>query len=296
MLNYPRNSHSVNELVIGLHRVSQHDIAHVGGKNASLGEMLSQLSSASIQVPGGFATTVDAYRAHLTQDNLKKRITSRLSGIDVDNISQLSGAGREIRAWIMHLDLPRTLEQAVRDAYAGLGNSDSLPVAVRSSATAEDLPQASFAGQQESYLNIRGIDNVLESIRKVFASLYNDRAIAYRHHQGFAEVDIAISAGVQHMVRSDTGSSGVLFTLAPESGFNDVVFITSSYGLGECIVQGAVNPDEFYVYKPSLTAGQAAILRRNLGEKAIKMVYANAGNLATTQIVDTTEAERGCFR
>ncbi len=226
----------MKEPVIGLHRVSQRDIAHVGGKNASLGEMLSQLTSASIQVPGGFATTADAYRAHLTQDDLKKRIAGRLAGIDVDNIRQLGSAGREIRSWIMQLDLPRTLEQAVRDAYAGLGNSDSLPVAVRSSATAEDLPQASFAGQQETYLNVRGIDNVLESIRKVFASLYNDRAIAYRHHQGFAEVDIAISAGVQHMVRSDTGSSGVLFTLDTESGFNDVVFITASYGLGECIV------------------------------------------------------------
>ena len=295
MLDGPRNSHSVKEPVIGLHQVSQRDIAHVGGKNASLGEMLSRLSSASIQVPGGFATTADAYRAHLTQDDLKKRIASRLAGIDVDNIGQLGSAGREIRSWIMQLDLPRTLEQAVRDAYAGLGNSDALPVAVRSSATAEDLPQASFAGQQETYLNVRGIDNVLESIRKVFASLYNDRAIAYRHHQGFAEVDIAISAGVQHMVRSDTGSSGVLFTLDTESGFNDVVFITASYGLGECIVQGAVNPDEFYVYKPSLTTGQAAILRRHLGEKAIKMVYADAGNLATTQIVDTTPAERGRF-
>ena len=285
----------MKEPVIELHQVSRRDIAHVGGKNASLGEMLSRLSSASIQVPGGFATTADAYRAHLTQDDLKKRIASRLAGIDVDNIGQLGSAGREIRSWIMQLDLPRTLEQAVRDAYTGLGNSDSLPVAVRSSATAEDLPQASFAGQQETYLNVRGIDNVLESIRKVFASLYNDRAIAYRHHQGFAEVDIAISAGVQHMVRSDTGSSGVLFTLDTESGFNDVVFITASYGLGECIVQGAVNPDEFYVYKPSLTTGQAAILRRHLGEKAIKMVYADAGNLATTQIVDTTPAERGRF-
>ncbi|MEE2803200.1 MAG: phosphoenolpyruvate synthase [Pseudomonadota bacterium] len=284
----------MKEQVVDLEQLGQSDIGLVGGKNASLGEMLSQLGDASIRVPRGFATVTDAYRAHLRQGGLKTRITERLAGVDVNELNQLSEAGHDIRSWIMQLSLPAPLEAAVRSAYKALGNGDELAVAVRSSATAEDLPQASFAGQQETFLNVRGIDNVLRSIRKVFASLYNDRAIAYRHHQDFADADLAISAGIQQMVRSDTGSSGVLFTLDTESGFSDVVFITASLGLGECIVQGAVNPDEFYVYKPALAAGRPAILRRTLGEKALKMIYAD-GTEATTQVIATTNSERENF-
>ena len=267
------------------------DVPRVGGKNASLGEMISGLSSAGIRVPDGFATTADAYRAFIAHEDLGGKINSILGSLDVGNVGDLREAGASIRAMVMRHPLPTPLEQAIRDAYATLGGS----VAVRSSATAEDLPEASFAGQQESFLNVRGIDHVLQSVRQVFASLFNDRAIAYRVHQGFAHADVALSAGIQRMVRSDLGASGVMFTIDTESGFEDVVFITSSWGLGECVVQGSVNPDEFYVYKPALAAGRPAILRRTRGSKLIQMVYAPEGAERPVEIVDVAPARQYAF-
>jgi pyruvate,water dikinase len=254
------------------------DVPTVGGKNASLGEMISQLSHLGVRVPGGFATTAAAYRDFLAQDGLGKRIYGLLDKLDVAEVTSLAQAGSQIRQWIMEKPLPPALEQQIREAYQAMAAQagGDIAVAVRSSATAEDLPDASFAGQQETYLNISGADSVLTAVREVFASLFNDRAIAYRVHQGFAHQDVALSAGIQRMVRSDIGASGVIFTLDTESGFDQVVFVTSSYGLGETVVQGAVNPDEFYVYKPALKQGKSAVINRHLGAKAIKMVYGEA--------------------
>ncbi|MFD1213975.1 phosphoenolpyruvate synthase [Arthrobacter sp. GCM10027362] len=252
------------------------DLDQVGGKNASLGEMIGNLAAAGVRVPDGFATTADAYRRFLRESGLEAGIGAVLEGLDSDDVAALGAAGARIREMIRQAPFPAGFEEQVRAAYAQLAGSHGADVswAVRSSATAEDLPDASFAGQQETFLNVRGIENVLQAIRDVFASLYNDRAIAYRVHHGFTHSEVALSAGIQRMVRSDVGSSGVMFTMDTESGFRDAVFITSSYGLGEAVVQGAVNPDEFYVYKPALAAGRPAILKRGLGEKAVQMTYA----------------------
>ncbi|MGF6272693.1 pyruvate,water dikinase [Massilia sp. UYP11] len=268
------------------------DVESVGGKNASLGEMISQLAGAGVRVPTGFATTADAFRDFLDHSadggpSLGQRIATRLEGLDVDDVRSLAAAGAEIRGWIVETPFQPRLEQDIRAFYERLfaGSDTEVSFAVRSSATAEDLPDASFAGQQESFLNVVGIDNVLEAMKHVFASLYNDRAISYRVHKGFTHAEVALSAGVQRMVRSDTGAAGVMFTIDTESGFKDVVFITSSYGLGETVVQGAVNPDEFYVHKPMLAQGKSAVIRRNIGSKLIKMEFtseAKAGRSVKT--------------
>ncbi len=274
------------------------DVASVGGKNASLGEMISQLSPLGVRVPGGFATTADAYRDFLAQSGLATRIHDLLEKLDTEDVSALAVAGKQIREWIIATPFPDRLEQEIRAAYEALQDEAGAEMswAVRSSATAEDLPDASFAGQQETFLNIQGADNVLHAIKEVFASLYNDRAISYRVHQGFEHQDVALSAGVQRMVRSDIGSSGVMFTLDTESGFDQVVFITSAYGLGETVVQGAVNPDEFYVYKPALKAGKRAVIRRNLGSKLIRMEFDEAKQAGrSVRTVDVPEAERVRF-
>ncbi len=281
----------MSSYVIDFRELGMADVERVGGKNASLGEMVSQLSASGVQVPGGFATTAEAYREFLAQNGLAQRIADQLASLDIEDVRLLAERGREIRAWIMDTPLPAKFEAEVRQAYQALcGDSgQDIPVAVRSSATAEDLPDASFAGQQETFLNVRGIDAVLDRIRAVFASLYNDRAIAYRSHHNFEHHQVALSAGIQRMVRSDLAASGVMFTLDTESGFEDVVLITSSYGLGETVVQGAVNPDEFYVHKPMLAQGYLAILRRDLGGKAIKMIY---GRDAEVDTVDVPHQER----
>jgi pyruvate,water dikinase len=274
------------------------DLPQVGGKNASLGEMTAALSSAGIRVPGGFATTADAFREFLAADRLGERIDQRLKGLDSNDVAALAACGKEIRAWIEKAPFPAGLENDILSYYQQLEKitSGGTSFAVRSSATAEDLPEASFAGQQETFLNIRGAGNILTAIRHVYASLYNDRAISYRVHQGFAHGDVALSAAVQQMVRSDLGSSGVLFTLDTESGFREVVFITSSYGLGEMVVQGAVNPDEFYVHKPLLERGKPAIVRRALGSKLQKMVFGSSAEAGkSTKTVDIPEAERHRF-
>jgi pyruvate,water dikinase len=270
---------SLNRHVLWLDDLRLADLAQVGGKNSSLGEMIGHLSRLGVSVPGGFATTADAFREFIAHNTLEQRIFDRLAGLDVEDVAALTRAGGEIRGWVSDAPLQPALDAAIRDAYATLCNDAGTPdiaVAVRSSATAEDLPDASFAGQQETFLNVVGVDDVVHKVKEVFASLYNDRAIAYRVHHGFKHEDVFLSAGVQLMVRSDLGASGVLFTLDTESGFRDVVFITSSYGLGENVVQGAVNPDEFYVYKPTLRDGKPAILRRTLGSKEIRMVYSDA--------------------
>ncbi len=269
----------MTDQVLWLDRLRLSDLAQVGGKNASLGEMIGHLAELGVSVPGGFATTADAFREFIDQSGLKKRIFDKLATLDIDDVEALARAGTEIRGWVTETALTPRLDAAVREAYAKLcaDNGDiEVSVAVRSSATAEDLPDASFAGQQETFLNVTGIEDVLHKVKQVFASLYNDRAIAYRVHHGFKHEDVFLSAGVQLMVRSDVGASGVLFTLDTESGFRDAVFVTASYGLGETVVQGAVNPDEFYVYKPTLREGKPAILRRQLGSKQIRMVYSNA--------------------
>lgn len=271
------------------------DVDTVGGKNASLGEMISQLAGAGVRVPGGFATTAEAYRVFLKSGGLDERIAKRLETLDADDVRELVAAGEEIRRWIIETPFPAELEAQIREAFASLDADGQGSFAVRSSATAEDLPDASFAGQQESYLNVVGIDDVLEKIHHVFASLYNDRAISYRVHKGFAHADVALSAGIQRMVRSDKGSSGVMFTLDTESGFTDVIFITSSYGLGETIVQGAVNPDEFYVFKPSLEAGHYPIISRRIGSKLIKMEFdekRESGEAVRTVDVPVSERNR----
>ena len=261
------------ERIVSFDTLRMTDVARVGGKNASLGEMIGELSAAGVRVPGGFATTSDAFREFLAREGLAERIRRRLADLDVADVRALAAAGDEIRGWIGATPLPGALERELRARYARMAaGGEDCAVAVRSSATAEDLPEASFAGQQETLLNVRGADAVVDAVREVFASLFNDRAIAYRAHQGFAHADIALSAGVQRMVRSDLGASGVAFTIDTESGFEDVVFITAAWGLGELVVQGQVNPDEFYVHKPSLAAGRPSILRRERGSKALKMV------------------------
>ena len=285
------------EYVVSLDKLGVHDVEHVGGKNASLGEMISNLAGAGVSVPGGFATTAQAYRDFLELSGLNDQIHALLDALDVDDVNALAKTGAQIRQWVMEAEFPPQLDADIRAAFAEMAaGNENLAVAVRSSATAEDLPDASFAGQQETFLNIRGVDNVIRAAKEVFASLFNDRAIAYRVHQGFDHKLVALSAGVQRMVRSETGTAGVMFTLDTESGFRDVVFITGAYGLGETVVQGAVNPDEFYVHKPTLEAGRPAILRRNLGSKAIKMIYgdeASAGKSVKT--VDVDEADRARF-
>ena len=269
------NQNTVTGQVINLNLVGMDDVPTVGGKNASLGEMIANLSELGVSVPGGFATTAQAFRDFLSAANLTQKINTRLTELDTDDVNQLAKDGREIRQWIIDAPLPDSLDAEIRHAYSAMStNGVDATVAVRSSATAEDLPDASFAGQQETYLNIQGIDQVLHAVRLVFASLFNDRAISYRVHQGFDHAEVALSAGIQMMVRSDLASSGVMFSIDTESGFEDAVFITGSYGLGETVVQGAVNPDEFYVYKPALVAGKRAILQKNRGSKMIKMIYA----------------------
>jgi pyruvate,water dikinase len=277
------------------------DVEVVGGKNASLGEMISQLSGAGVKVPGGFATTAHAFREFLVHNRLTERIADRLAGLNIEDVKALAQAGAEIRSWVREATFPPRLEEGIRKSFEELtaGSSGDVSFAVRSSATAEDLPDASFAGQQETVLNVVGIEAILKHILEVFASLYNDRAISYRVHQGFAHEGVALSAGVQRMCRSDLGAAGVMFTLDTESGFRDVVFITSAYGLGETVVQGAVNPDEFYVHKPMLEAGKYPIVRRQLGSKLIKMQYASAADKAaggkTVQTVDTPVDQRARF-
>lgn len=278
--------------------LGMHDVELVGGKNASLGEMVQHLSKAGVRVPSGFATTADAYRRFLIESGLAERIDGMLKTLDVDDVRELARVGNEIRTAVEQQPFPTDLEAEIREAYEKLAgeHGDEVSWAVRSSATAEDLPDASFAGQQETFLNIHGIDNILHAIKLVFASLYNDRAIAYRVHNNFEHSVVALSAGIQKMVRSDIGSSGVMFTIDTESGFKDTVFITSSYGLGEAVVQGAVNPDEFYVYKPALAAGKPAILKRGVGGKAIKMVYTDDKSVGRTiETVDVDPADQARF-
>jgi pyruvate,water dikinase len=279
----------MTEYVVELDQLSMNDVPRVGGKNASLGEMLQNLAPLGVHVPSGFATTADAYREFLLQDDLKGRIAQRLHELDITDIPALQSAGSDIRGWILSVPFPAEMEKAIDEAYVKLEEEYGQEVtwAVRSSATAEDLPDASFAGQQETFLNVAGLEHIKTSIREVFASLFNDRAIAYREHQGFDHEEVALSAGIQKMVRSDISSSGVAFSLDTESGFRDVVFITGSYGLGEMVVQGAVNPDEFYVHKQTLAAGRPSVLRRTLGQKAIKMVYSGE----TSNPVKTIDVE-----
>ena len=278
--------------VIKLSELGMNDVETVGGKNASLGEMISNLSNLGVTVPGGFATTAAAYREFVKADDLAGRINAVLDELDVDDIDALTRAGRQIRQWVLETPLPSQLMDEIVSAWDEMSDGRDITVAVRSSATAEDLPDASFAGQQETFLNVRGLDHVIDAMHQVFASLFNDRAIAYRVHQGFDHSLVALSAGIQTMVRSDIGAAGVAFTLDTESGFRDAVFITSSYGLGETVVQGAVNPDEFYVYKPALAAGKFPVLRKNLGSKAIKMIYSNDPKPGkTVDTVDVDEAE-----
>ena len=283
-------------LVLPLSKLRMDDVATVGGKNSSLGELISQLSEAGVRVPGGFATTAEAFRDFLIHNNLTEKINAALINLNIDDIPALTKTGAMVRDWVVTAPLQPALDAEIRAAYAELTNDNAeASWAVRSSATAEDLPDASFAGQQETFLNIKGIDNVLEAIKHVFASLYNDRASSYRVHKDFAHAEVALSAGVQRMVRSDSGAAGVLFSLDTESGFRDVVFITSSYGLGEMVVQGAVNPDEFYVAKRCLAEGKPAVLRRSLGTKAEKMIFSaaqSAGKSVIVKPVEQTERDK----
>jgi pyruvate,water dikinase len=286
----------MTSLVIPFEQLRNTDVPSVGGKNASLGEMISQLSAKGVRVPTGFATTADAYRAFLAQNGLDKKINTELDELNADDTQALAKCGAKIRGWIMEAEFPADLKVAIAESYVKLTESSAkgTTFAVRSSATAEDLPDASFAGQQESFLNIHGLENINHAIKEVFASLYNDRAISYRVHKGFVHADVALSAGVQQMVRSDIGCAGVMFTIDTESGFKDVAFITSSYGLGETVVQGAVNPDEFYVHKPLLAQGKPAIVRRTMGSKLIKMVFSDAtqaGKSTNTVDVDPAQAD-----
>lgn len=294
------SSVAATALVVPFEQLRMTDVETVGGKNASLGEMISQLAASGVRVPGGFATTAYAFRQFLKHNGLAERINARLSALDTDDVRALAEAGAEIRRWVEETPFPPDLQRAIETEFEKLtAGNPGASFAVRSSATAEDLPDASFAGQQETFLNVVGIEEVLHKMKEVFASLYNDRAISYRVHKGFAHSDVALSAGVQRMVRSDLGSAGVMFTIDTESGFKDVVFITSSYGLGETVVQGAVNPDEFYVHKPALKNGKLAIIRRNLGSKLIKMEFATpeekkaAGKLVKT--VDTAPEHRNRY-
>ena len=276
-------------------RLGRHDVDTVGGKNSSLGEMISHLAKAGVTVPDGFATTAQAYRDFLQHEDLAARISKELATLDVEDVEALTTVGARIRQWILATPFPPRLEREILESFERMSGGRDIAVAVRSSATAEDLPDASFAGQQETFLNVRGRDALLKCVHEVFASLFNDRAIAYRVHQGFAHDQVALSAGIQYMVRSDLGSSGVMFTLDTDSGFRNVVFITASYGLGETVVQGAVNPDEFYVYKAALRSGHAPILRRTLGAKAIKMVYGAPGSAARVMTVDVAPEDRRRF-
>ena len=296
------NRFEPTDLVVPFEQLRMSDVEIVGGKNASLGEMISQLPTGpdGVRVPTGFATTAHAFREFLKHDGLSERISQRLATLDTEDVRALAQAGAEIRGWVEAQPFPADLEQAIRTAYAKLaGDNPNASFAVRSSATAEDLPDASFAGQQETFLNVVGIEDILHKMKEVFASLYNDRAISYRVHKGFAHDVVALSAGVQRMVRSDLGAAGVMFTIDTESGFDDVVFITSSYGLGETVVQGAVKPDEFYVHKPALKAGKQAVIRRNLGSKLIKMEFASAEEKAASgklvKTVDTTVEARNRY-
>jgi len=288
----------MTDYVRWLNELGMNDVPVVGGKNASLGEMIQHLTQVGVQVPGGFATTAQAYRDFLAGSGLDARIAARLEGLDIEDIAALSEAGPNIRRWIIEQPFQPELDEAIEAAYLQFteqaGNTDC-SWAVRSSATAEDLPDASFAGQQETFLNVHGLDNIKRSIKEVFASLYNDRAISYRVHQGFTHAEVALSAGIQRMVRSDLAASGVMFTLDTESGYRDAVFITASYGLGEMVVQGAVNPDEFYVHKPTLAAERPAILRRTVGDKAIRMVYAEPGAKDPVRTEDVPETDRQRF-
>lgn len=287
----------MSNYVLWFDQCGMHDVEIVGGKNASLGEMISNLAGAGVSVPNGFATTAEAYRDFLKHDGLEKRINDELDALDIEDVIALAATGKKIRQWVMDTPFPPALDEAIKTAFKQMEGDagGELAVAVRSSATAEDLPDASFAGQQETFLNVRGIDAVLHAIRDVFASLFNDRAISYREHQGFEHAKVALSAGIQRMCRSDIGSSGVMFTLDTESGFDDVVFITSSFGLGEMVVQGAVNPDEFYVHKPTLEAGRPAVLRRNRGSKLLKMIYSDSqehGKTIDTVAIDEADQRR----
>ena len=290
----------MTEYVIPFEKLRNKDVSSVGGKNASLGEMISQLAAKGIRVPTGFATTAEAFNEFLLHDNLGKKIEVELTGLDINDVLALSKSGQIVRQWIMNTPLPNELDESINEYYDQLikKSADGSTFAVRSSATAEDLPDASFAGQQESFLNIHGVDNIKHAIKEVFASLYNDRAISYRVHKGFIHSDVAISAGVQQMVRSDMGSSGVMFTIDTESGFKDVVFITASYGLGETVVQGAVNPDEFYVHKPILAKGKNAIVRRSIGSKKIKMIFSKDTKVGlSTEMIDveTSLSDQFCI-
>ena len=294
------NNSLATALVAPFEQLRMTDVESVGGKNASLGEMISQLAASGVRVPGGFATTAHAFREFLKHNGLAERIEARLATLNTDDVRALAEAGAEIRRWIETTPFPPELDAAISAEFAKLTAGDPLAsFAVRSSATAEDMPDASFAGQQETFLNVVGIDAVLAKMKEVFASLYNDRAISYRVHKGYAHHDVALSAGVQRMVRSDLGAAGVMFTIDTESGFKDVVFVTSSYGLGETVVQGAVNPDEYYVHKPSLRAGKLAIIRRNLGSKLIKMEFTTADEKAATgelvKTVDTVHEQRNRY-
>ena len=289
----------MEDYIIWFEKLGMSDVDRVGGKNASLGEMISNLAGAGVSVPGGFATTAHAYREFLAKDGLRDKIDDALARLDINDVNELARTGAQIRQWIVDTPLPPKLEEALEASFKQLQDGNgNMAVAVRSSATAEDLPDASFAGQQETFLNVVGFDNVKHAVKEVFASLFNDRAISYRVHHGFDHKLVALSAGIQKMVRSETACSGVMFTLDTESGFRDVVFITASYGLGETVVQGAVNPDEFYVHKPTYEAGRPAILRRNLGSKAIKMVYAEggeAGKYVETVKVEADDRNRFCI-
>ncbi|MDK4528540.1 phosphoenolpyruvate synthase [Kingella kingae] len=289
----------MSQNVIWFENLRMTDVESVGGKNASLGEMISQLANKGVRVPGGFATTAVAYRAFLAHEGLADRISAALAALDVDDVTELARVGKEIRQWILETPFPAELNADIETAWNKMvadAGTDQISVAVRSSATAEDLPDASFAGQQETFLNINGLDNVKEAMHHVFASLYNDRAISYRVHKGFAHDIVALSAGVQRMVRSDSGAAGVMFSIDTESGFEDVVFVTSSYGLGETVVQGAVNPDEFYVHKPTLRAGKPAILRKTMGSKLIKMTFTDSAQAGkSVQVVDMPANERKQF-
>ena len=290
----------MSDYVIPFEKLRNQDVAAVGGKNASLGEMISQLNAQGVRVPGGFATTANAFNDFLMHNKLRDKIINELENLDIDDVVTLTKSGKKIRKWILNTPFSEKFNHAIKESYEQLikNSAKGTTFAVRSSATAEDLPDASFAGQQESFLNIHGIENIKQAIKEVFASLYNDRAISYRVHKGFVHSEVAISAGVQQMVRSDIGCSGVMFTIDTESGFKDVVFITASYGLGETVVQGAVNPDEFYVHKPLLLKGKEAIVRRSIGSKKIKMVFSDdtkAGLSTTINDVEEKESNKFCI-
>src|ERR1700719_225176 len=284
--------------IIPFEKLKNKDVELVGGKNASIGEMISGLANLGVSVPGGFATTSHAYRDFLAQGGLDERIRAVLESLDVDDVERLAVVGAQIRGWMLATPFPERLQTELLEAWRvmkGTGDPKEFAVAVRSSATAEDLPEPSFAGQQETFLNVRGADHLLSCMHEVYASLFNDRAISYRVHSNFDHNAVALSVGVQHMVRSDLGAAGVMFNLDTDSGFRDVFFITAAYGLGETVVQGAVNPDEFYVYKPALRAGRRSILRKNLGGKAVKMIYGDPGSKERVRTVDVASADRNSF-